>query len=43
MRYGFITSGGATYYFGEDGSAVTGEVEIDGVLYVFDENGKKIN
>ncbi len=42
MVYGFITVNGDTYYFGDDGAAVTGETFINGVYYNFDSNGRLI-
>ena len=39
MAFGYRTINGKTYYFGDDGAAVTGTVEIDGVICTFDENG----
>lgn len=42
MIFGFKTVGGATYYFGNDGAAATGEVEIEGELFFFGDDGKMI-
>ncbi len=38
----FVTADDATYYFGADGAALTGEQVIDGVTYRFDADGKQI-
>lgn len=35
----FITVEGKTYYFGDNGRAATGTVNIDGVTYQFDSRG----
>ena len=44
MMTGWTTYGGNYYYLGSDGAIVTGQtIEIDGVSYTFDSNGKCIN
>jgi len=40
MRFVTVSPNGDTYYFGDDGAAVVGEQEINGVPYLFDEDGR---
>ncbi len=38
-KHGWVTENGRRYYYGEDGTALTGEQVIDGIAYLFAPNG----